>query len=167
MRALAAFLVLAACAAPVAPVRVESAAAAMAPLIGCWRGAFEGAPDIVDEHCFETLGEHVVDIHAVRPTSYGGETTYHLDDTQGVIVWAYAATDGGRSNGSISPTDTGFVVAPHTHRGATGETYRLRAAWTFGGADRFVMTTERETAGAWRPFMRVTFMRAARGEREG
>lgn len=161
VRLLAALLLVSACAAPVAPTRVQSAASAMAPLIGCWRGVFEGVADITDEHCFEVLGDHVVDVHAVRPTPYGGETTYHLDDTQGMIVWAYAANDGGRSHGSIRPVESGFVVEPYTHRGATGEAYRLRSAWTFEGADRFVMTTERELDGAWRPFMRTSFTRIA------
>ena len=160
MRIVAALvLALAGCAGP-APERHQSAAAAFAPLMGCWRGAFADAPGIVDERCFEPLGEHVVDIHHVRPTSYGGETTYHYDEAADEIVWAYAANDGGRSNGSIRREGERFIVAAHTHYGASGESYRLRSVWTIQTRDRFVMETEREQAGLWSPFARISFERA-------
>ncbi len=157
IRALGLALALASCAAP-APEQ-ESAAQALAPLIGCWRGVFEGQPDIRDERCFQTLGEHVVDTHHVRPTAYSGETTYHFDDAGNQIVFAYAASDGGRSNGSISVEGDAFVVAPHTHVGADGVGRRLRSIWTLQGA-HLVMATEREEGGVWRPFMRIDYARA-------
>jgi len=157
IRAFALALALLACA---APARGQTAAEAFAPLIGCWLGAFENQPDIEDERCFQTLGEHVVDTHAVRPTTYAGETTYHLDETSGEIVFAYASNDGGRSNGSVRLEDGRYVFAPHTHRGADGTELRLRSTWTREGPDRLVMTSEREEGGAWRPFMRITYTRA-------
>ena len=157
IRALALALALAACA---APAREQTAASAFAPLIGCWRGEFERQPDIHDERCFQTLGAHVVDTHAVRPTTYAGETTYHLDETSGEIVFAYASNDGGRSNGSVRIGEARYIFAPHTHRGGDGQELRLRSTWTLHGADRFVMLTEREEQGAWRPFMHVTYTRA-------
>ncbi len=149
-------LALAACAAPAQP---QTAADALAPLIGCWRGTFDTQADLVDERCFQRLGEHVVDTHHVRPTDYAGETTYHLDETQGVIVFAYAASDGGRSNGAIAVNGDAIMVAPHTHVGAEGDQYRLRSIWRLEG-DRLVMSTEREDAGRWRPFMRIVYTRA-------
>lgn len=151
-------LALAACAA--APSQAQTAAEALAPLIGCWRGTFENQPDIIDERCFQTLGEHVVDTHHVRPTAYAGETTYHLDETQGAIVFAYASSDGGRSNGALSREANRIQIAPHTHLGGDGEAYRLRSTWTLEMSDRLVMETEREEGGAWRPFMRIEYVRA-------
>jgi hypothetical protein len=157
IRALALALALAACA---APARGQTAAAAFAPLIGCWRGAFENQPDIHDERCFQTLGDHVVDTHAVRPTTYAGETTYHLDETSGEIVFAYASNDGGRSNGSVRLEGDRYVFAPHTHRGGDGTEQRLRSIWTLEGPDRLVMASEHQEGGQWRPFMRITYTRA-------
>jgi hypothetical protein len=158
IRAFVLALALAACA---APAREQSAASAFAPLIGCWRGEFVNQPSISDERCFQTLGDHVVDTHAVRPTTYAGETTYHLDETSGDIVFAYASNDGGRSNGSVRVDGAHYVFAPHIHRGADGSERRLRSTWTREGPDRFVMESEQEDGGAWRPFMRVAYTRAA------
>lgn len=151
--------VLAAGAGPIA-AQPLSAAELLAPMLGCWRGAFEGNAAITDERCFDLLGEHVVDLHAVRPTSYAGETTYHADDATGEIVWAYAANNGGRSNGAIARTERGYVIAPFTHFGANGERHRLRSTWVLEGADAFVVETEREIEGRWTPFSRIRFVRA-------
>jgi hypothetical protein len=158
IRAFALALALAACA---APAREQAAADAFAPLLGCWRGEFEGQPNIHDERCFQTLGDHVVDTHAVRPTDYAGETTYHLDEMSGEIVFAYASNDGGRSNGSVRTDGERYVFAPHLHRNADGAERRLRSIWTRDGPDRFVMESEQEDGGAWRPFMRVAYVRDA------
>lgn len=157
MRALVVSLALWACASPQPP---QNAAEAFAPLIGCWRGAFENQPDLQDERCFQTLGEHVVDTHAVRPTDYAGESTYHLDETSGEIVFAYAGNDGGRSNGSVRVEGDRFVFPPHTHRGAGGIESRLRSTWRMVGPDRYVAFSEREEEGVWRPFMRIAYERA-------
>ena len=158
IRSLALALSLMACAAP-APE--QSAADAFAPMIGCWRGEFANQPNIRDERCFQTLGDHVVDTRAVRPTTYAGETTYHLDETSGQIVFAYASNDGGRSNGSVRVDGARYVFAPHMHRSADGSERRLRSTWTREGPDRFVMESEQEEGGTWRPFMRVAYARAA------
>ncbi len=130
----------------------------MAPLIGCWRGAFEDNTEVYDERCFERLGAHVVDTHAVRPTTYAGETTYH-DNGAGGIIFAYAASDGGRSNGALRLEEGRFIIAPHTHIGGDGTLHRLRGVWTLETSDRLVMESEREEEGAWRPFMRITYTR--------
>lgn len=156
-------LALAACAAQ--PAREQSAAEAMAPLLGCWRGAFDGNAEVYDERCFEVLsGEHVVDAHYVRPTTYSGETTYHYDEAAGEIVFAYASSDGGRSNGAMRIEDGAFVFPAHLHRGAGGQETRLRSTWRFEGPDRYVAATERFADGVWRPFMRITYTRASAPE---
>jgi hypothetical protein len=152
--------VLAACAGQ--PAQVGTAAGALAPLIGCWRGEFANAPDIHDERCFETLaGEHVVDTHHVRPTQYSGETTYHLDEAAREIVFAYSASDGGRSNGSMQVRRNALVFPEHAFRGADGSELRLRSTWRIEGADRFVAVSERFEDGAWRPFMQITYTRTS------
>jgi hypothetical protein len=157
LRALVFALALAGCASPTP----REAAEVMAPLIGCWRGAFEGEAGVSDERCFSVLdGRHVVDTHEVRPTGYAGETTYHLDEAHGVIVFAYASNQGGRSSGALRQTAGGLAFPAHTFRGADGGETRLRATWTFEGRDRFVAASEREENGAWRPFTRITYVRA-------
>lgn len=158
IRPFALVLALMACA---APVRAQTAAEAFAPLIGCWRGEFENQPDVEDERCFQTLREHVVDTHAVRPTTYAGETTYHLDETSGAIVFAYASNDGGRSNGSVRAEGARYLFAAHTHRSGDGTELRLRSTWTLEAPDRLVMVSEQEENGAWRPFMRISYARAS------
>ncbi len=161
MRGLLLALALAACATP-PPARVRDAAEVMAPLIGCWRGTFDNNPDIVDERCFSVLdGRHVVDTHAVRPTDYSGETTYHLDESRGRIAFAYASSEGGRSNGELAPIENGFAFPPHAFRGADGAELRLRSTWRLEGADAFLVVSEREEDGAWRPFMRIRYLRTA------
>lgn len=120
MRAVLLALVLGACAAsapadPMAPLQ---------PLMGCWRGVFPDQPDIHDERCFEALGPHVVDRHYVRPTTYGGDTTYHYDDAQNEVIWAYAANDGGRSNGVVTAWRCACVSATHVlQRGRDGDAF--------------------------------------------
>jgi len=118
--AVLALLGLAACAAPQS--HITDAATAMAPLMGCWRGEFVGGPpDATDRRCFERLEPgHVVDTHHVWPTAYRGETTYHFDDAADAIVFAYAASDGGRSNGEVRVEGSAFVFPPHTFRGSDG-----------------------------------------------
>jgi hypothetical protein len=157
IRSLLLALVIAGCA---APARQQTAADAFAPLMGCWRGTFDGQPNIHDERCFETLGEHVVDTHHVRPTTYAGETTYHLDDAQREIVFAYASNDGGRSNGSMHTEGERLIFPAHAHRSSDGAELRLRSTWTIESPDRFVTVSEQKEAGAWRPFMRITYTRA-------
>lgn len=160
MRALLLALMLAACAAPNA--RTREAAEVMAPLLGCWRGAFDDNPNIVDERCFVAFdGRHVVDTHAVRPTEYSGETTYRLDETNGRIVFAYASSAGGRSNGELAPIENGFAFPAHAFHSADGAELRLRSTWRFESADSFLIETEQEEEGAWRPFMRIHYVRAA------
>lgn len=136
--------------------------APLRPLLGCWRGTFQGQDGIHDERCFETLGAHVVDVHHVRPTTYSGETTYHWDDAQLEIIWAYAASDGGRSNGVVTPEDGRLVFPPHIYRGADGTEQRLRSTWIIEG-DRFSTISERFENGAWVPLMRIDYARAPRG----
>ncbi len=160
MRALLLALVVAACA---APARGQSTQEAFAPLLGCWRGTFADNAEIYDERCFERLGAHVVDTHRVRPTDYSGEATFH-DDGAGGIVFAYAASDGGRSNGALRVEGARFVIAPHTHIGGEGTRYHLRGAWTLEAPDRLVMATEREEGGVWRPYMHITYTRVAQPE---
>lgn len=137
--------------------------AVMQPLLGCWRGTFEGQPNISDERCFERLDAHVVDVHSVRPTSYSGETTYHWDDAQHEIVWAYAASDGGRSNGVMTPEAGRFEFPPHTYRGADGGEQLLRSVWTIED-DRFSTVSERFENGAWVALMRIDYERASGSE---
>lgn len=156
-------LALAACAGP--PAQDVSAAQVMAPLLGCWRGEFAGQAGIHDERCFETLsGEHVVDVHYVRPTEYSGETTYHYDEAAGVIVFAYSASDGGRSNGSVRVAEHALAFPPHVYRAPDGSEQRLRSTWSFDGEDRFVAESERFADGAWRPFMRIEYARTSAPE---
>lgn len=134
----------------------------MAPLLGCWRGDFDGQPDIHDERCFETLSDaHVTDVHYVRPTEYSGEATYHYDEAAGRIVFAYAASDGGRSNGSMHVEEDALVFPPHVYRGPDGAEQQLRSTWTLESADRFVVESEKLEDGAWRPFMRITYRRTS------
>ncbi len=160
MRAMLLALTLVACATPAQPPRASDA---MAPLMGCWRGAFEGQAAIHDERCFEALGDgHVVDTHAVQPTEYAGESTYHYDEAAHQFVFAYAANDGGRINGTMLVEGSAFVFPPHTYIGADGAQQHLRARWTLENQDRFVATSEREEGGVWRPFMHITYEREAR-----
>lgn len=158
MRALLLAVLLLGCASPApGPTTVE----AFTPLLGCWRGTFDNAPNVYDERCFEQLGENVVDIHHVRPTDYSGETTFH-DDGAGGIIFAYAASDGGRSNGAVRMEEGRFIIAPHTHVGGSGTEFHLRSSWTLEGPDRLIMQTEREENGVWSAYMRISYARAER-----
>lgn len=160
MRGLALAVLLGACAAsaPTDPM------AAFQTLMGCWRGTFSDQPNIHDERCFEPLGAHVVDVHYVRPTAYWGETTYHYDEAQREVVYAYAASDGGRSNGVVTAEGDVLVFAPHTFRTADGRDLRLRSTWTLEGPDRFTVFSERFEDGAWVALMRITYERAPESE---
>lgn len=140
-------LLLAACTAPRADEGV-TAAQAMAPLIGCWREAGEGA-----ELCFETLGDHVVEI------GDGHETTYHYDDSARLIAWAYAEPEGARANGAIVRVEQGYIIEPYLRIHADGGEQRLRARWALEGADVLRIETEQTEQGRWRAFSHSVFER--------
>lgn len=158
MRALALSLLLAACA---TSARADDAMAPFAPLMGCWRGAFEGNAEIHDERCFEPMldGRYVRDTHFVRPTTYGGETIYFVDAAQGAFAFTYYASDGGMSSGAVRAEEGALVFDAHTYVGADGTTQRLRSRWTIE-RDRFVAVSEREVDGVWQPWGRITYTRA-------
>lgn len=139
--------------------REPSAASALAPLIGCWNGAFEGNAAIHDERCFERNGEAVRDTHFVRPTSYSGESTYAFDSAEHALVFTYRASDGGSERGVFHVDGNVLVFDPNTYVGGDGQTLRLRSRWVIESADRYVATTEVEQGGVWRPWGRVTYTR--------
>lgn len=158
IRGLALSLLLAACA---TSARAQDAMAPFAPLMGCWRGAFESNADIHDERCFEPMlgGRYVRDTHFVRPTPYGGETIYFYDTQMRVIGFTYYASDGGVSRGLMRSEQGALVFDAHTYVGADGATQRMRSRWGIEGQDRFVVTTEVEREGAWQPWGRITYTR--------
>jgi hypothetical protein len=160
IRSLLLSLLLAACA---TSVRAQEAMAPFAPLIGCWRGAFEGNADIRDERCFEPMldGRFVRDVHHVRPTSYSGETIYFADAQAGGFGFTYYAGNGGLARGVARAVEGGFVFDPHTFVDTEGDEQRLRSTWRFEGPDRLVAVSEREQDGEWRPWGRITYTRAA------
>ncbi len=135
--------------------------APFAPLLGCWRGAFEGSADIHDERCFEPMlgGRYVRDVHYVRPTTYSGETIYFFDAQRGSLAFAYYASDGGMSSGGVRAEPDVLVFDAQTYVGADGQTQQMRSRWVFDGADRFVATTEVERDGAWRPWGVIRYAR--------
>lgn len=157
--AFACVLALAACA---TGARAEDAMAPFAPLMGCWRGAFESQPDIYDERCFTPMlgGRFVRDVHYVRPTAYAGETIYVADAQAGGFGFTYYAGNGGVARGAGRAIEGGGAFDPHSFVGADGGVQRLRSTWLFEGPDRFVAVSEREQDGEWRPWGRIVYTRA-------
>lgn len=135
--------------------------APLAPLLGCWRGEFEGAADVHDERCFTPMlgGTYVRDVHSVRPTDYSGETIYAYDPIAAALTYSYFASDGGGIRSAVAQHGNTFVFAPADYVGADGARQRLRSTWRIDGPDRFVATTEREIDGAWQVFMRIAYRR--------
>lgn len=158
MRAPLLALLVAACA---TSARAEDAMAPFAPLIGCWRGAFEGNDAIHDERCFEPMfgGRYVRDRHFVRPSDYAGESIYSVNAGRGTSAFTYYASDGGMSSGRWHAEEGALVFDAHTYVGADGETLQMRSRWVFDGADRYVATTEVERDGAWQPWGRIAYTR--------
>lgn len=159
MRAILCALALAACA---TPAQADDHMAPLAPFMGCWRGTFEHNDAIRDEVCFTPMlgGAYVRDTHAVRPTDYAGESVFYYDVAAQRLAVTYYAGGGGMSSGSVESEQGALVFAPYTFVNADGATMRLRGAWRFEGADRYVATSEREEGGRWVPFMRITYVRA-------
>lgn len=158
MRASLLALALCACA---TSARAEDPVGAFGPLIGCWRGAFEGNDTIHDERCFEPMlgGRYVRDTHEVQPTEYRGETIYFFDVRQGAPAFTYYAADGGMSAGLWHAEQAALVFEAHDYVGADGSTLRMRARWVVEGADRYVATTEVEREGRWQPWGRIIYTR--------
>ncbi|MCX7358745.1 MAG: hypothetical protein NT015_11495 [Alphaproteobacteria bacterium] len=161
MRALLLALALSVCA---TSAYAEDPGRTFAPLIGCWRGAFEGNAEMRDTRCFERVfnGRYVRDTHNVRPGSYGGQTMYFFDVQAQTLAFTYYASDGAMSTGHARVERGAFVFDEHAYVGADGQTMRMRARWTLDGADRFVATTEVERDGAWQPWARITYRRQPR-----
>jgi hypothetical protein len=158
MRALWLSLVLAACA---TSARADDAMAPFAPLIGCWRGAFDGNATIYDERCFEPMlgGRYVRDTHAVRPGDYAGETIYFANTPSGAVAFRYFASDGGGSAGVMRTEEGALVFDAHEYVGADGARLRMRSRWTVQDADHFVIVSEVERDGAWAPWGRIAYTR--------
>jgi len=158
MRALLLALALIGCA---TPARAQDQMSPFAPLIGCWRGAFDGQTSVHDERCFEPMlgGRYVRDTHNVRPTAYGGESIYFFDPGARSLAYAYYAADGAISSGRVHTEEGALVFEPGEYVGADGARMRLRARWSFDGADRYVAVTEREENGVWLPLMRISYER--------
>jgi hypothetical protein len=158
MRALLLSLLFAACA---TSARAQDAMAPFAPLLGCWRGVFEGNKAIRDERCFEPMlgGRYVRDTHFVRPTTYGGETIYFVDAQNGTLSFTYYASDGGMSSGSVRAEPGALVFDAHDYVGADGATQRLRSRWAIDAPHRFVVVSEREVDGVWRSWGRISYTR--------
>jgi hypothetical protein len=133
-----------------------------APLMGCWRGAFENNADIHDERCFEPMlgGRYVRDTHFVRPTTYSGETIYFVDAAAGALAFTYFASDGGMSRGRVRAEQGALVFDDQRYVGADGRALHMRSRWTIESPDRFVASTEVERDGAWAPWGRITYTRA-------
>ncbi len=161
MRALLLALALSVCA---TNAHAEDPGRTFAPLIGCWRGTFEGNAAMRDTRCFERVfnGRYVRDTHNVRPGAYGGETMYFFDVPQQALAFTYYASDGGMSSGLARMEQGAFVFDAHTYIGPDGQTMRMRARWTLESADRFVATTEVERDGVWQRFGRITYQRQPR-----
>ena len=161
MRALLIAVLLSACA---TSARADDQMAPFAPLLGCWRGAFEGNDAIHDERCFEPMldGRYVRDVHYVRPTTYGGETIYFFDVQRGALAFTYYASDGGMTSGGVQLAPGELVFDPQTYAGADGATQQMRSHWVIYGAERFVATTEVERDGAWWPWGVITYVREDR-----
>jgi hypothetical protein len=158
MRALFLALALSVCA---TNAHAEDPGRVFAPLIGCWRGAFDSNAEVRDMRCFERVfdGRYVRDTHFVRPGSYGGETMYFFDVQQQTPAFTYYASDGGLSSGRARAEPGALVFDEHTYVGADGRMLRMRARWTLDGADRFVAATEVERDGAWQPWERIVYQR--------
>lgn len=144
-----------------APAAAAEEASPLAAFMGCWRGAFEGLPDIADERCFEPMlgGAFVRDTHAVRPTDYHGETIHYRDAQTNDWAFTYYASNGGVSRGVTRVEEGALVFPAHTFIAADGAEQRLRSTWRLDGADRFVVTSERQEAGVRRPFGVITYAR--------
>jgi len=160
MRMILAAVTLAACATPARAHGMD----VFAPFIGCWRGEFEGQSDVHDERCFERNGAYVRDVHHVRPTDYSGESIYYADAEAGGLAYAYFASDGGRSQGAVSPNGTAVTFEPHWYVSPSGERQLLRANWRLIDANHYEVLTEREEGGAWRPLMRIVYAREEAGQ---
>lgn len=161
MRALLLALALGVCA---TNAYAEDPGRTFAPLIGCWRGTFEGNTEMRDTRCFDRVfdGRYVRDTHRVRPGSYGGETMYAFDVQQQAITFTYYASDGGMSTGRARVERGAFVFDEHTYVGADGQTMRMRARWAMEGVERFVATTEVERDGVWQQWGRIAYQRQPR-----
>jgi hypothetical protein len=95
----------------------------------------------------------------VRPTTYGGETTYIFDSASDALVFSYHASDGGFARGAFRSEGQALVFDAHTYVGPDGRSQQMRSRWVIEGADRFVVTTEVERDGSWRPWGRISYAR--------
>lgn len=137
----------------------------MAFVVGsCWKGAFTPDGKVTDTHCFEAVygGRFIRDRHIVEGArgAYSGETLYRWDAAARTIRYAYAASDGGHSEGTARAVEGGLRFEDR-YLGADGKALVMRASWMREGADAYVATTEAEEGGVWKPKFTVRFQRVA------
>jgi uncharacterized protein YndB with AHSA1/START domain len=140
-------------------------------LVGsCWKGEFPGSNGTTDTHCFEAVygGRLVRDRHVVEGAgpAYRGESLYRWDAAAGSIRYAYDASDGGHSEGTLRAVEGGLAFDDR-YLGSDGKPLVLRGTWMREGADGYTATTEVQEAGGWRAMWKVPFRRVVDGPAEG
>ncbi|HEX5182549.1 MAG TPA: hypothetical protein VFW19_05280 [Allosphingosinicella sp.] len=137
----------------------------LAFLVGsCWRGAF---PDgrAADMHCFTAgdRGAFVRDRHVVTggPRPYSGESLYRWDAAGKRIIFAYHASDGGYSSGSVLPAAAGLDFPDETYVDTDGSRLAMRSRWTREGADSLLVVDEMRAGDGWRELRRMKLVRVA------
>ncbi|MCM2269155.1 MAG: DUF1579 domain-containing protein [Thermoanaerobaculia bacterium] len=128
----------------------------------CWTGTFADGKtqDLV---CYEWMlgGKFLRSRHRVigGEGPYAGETILARNPTTGRLEFTYFNSPGGIIRGEIEPTEEGLLF-PSEIVEMGGQPYELRSVWRREGEDRYVAVTERLEAGAWRPFMTISFVRS-------
>lgn len=84
---------------------------------------------------------------------YSGETIYGYDATAGKLEFTYFNSFGNTMRGTLESTADGMRFPDEK----AGDIV-LRSSWT-KTADGYVATTEKQDGEAWKPFMKIVFVR--------
>src|SRR5262245_51197568 len=134
----------------------------------CWKGSFQGAAKLTDEHCFSWVydGRFLRDRHVVRGEGQPdrkGESIYFWDSAAQRLEYLYIEDAGGLSRGLVT-SEGKALVFPTTPFVSKGTAMNYRSRWERSAENAYEVSTEFEKDGSWVPGFKLHMERSGKAE---
>jgi hypothetical protein len=130
----------------------------MSFLVGhCWEGDIPNKGR--DEHCFEWVfgNKFIRDRHTVKGNhNKAGETLYAFDAKKQIVVYNYWSSDGGMSNGTMTPQADRLLFPEDTYE-QDGKKIIFRSTWQRMGDTRYAAIVHMKSGEEWKEAWRVVY----------
>lgn len=92
----------------------------LAPFIGTWKAEVAENTYDVSHYDWVLGGKALRIMHSINDGAYGGEAILHWDEEKQAIIFHYVTTSTFYTEGTISPTETGFDAHEIVHGNMDG-----------------------------------------------